>query len=199
MTNFLCKPHPELKAPDARRPVCPFMPTAMRRNTVHLQIVEDKDLSADRVATLLTEAKAKFHAMEPHTGKEAVYKAVMLIFPGIDPQSAPALIDQIQEQHKEAFVREGMMLGEFHEKNETPGLHNPAFRPLRTPVPALAIRYMVDSDLLFLNDPKYPAAKRVQFLEAFLRQDFNRNAIAAQIALADAKNEMLALGENHEG
>ena len=60
------------------------------------------------------------------------------------------------------------MLGEFHRYNNSPGLRNPEFFPLRTPYPSLAMRYMVPSDLPFLSPDKYPPRLRVAFLESFL-------------------------------
>jgi len=45
------------------------------------------------------------------------------------------------------------MIGEFH--NGPPdkgGLWNPAFRPLRSPVPMLVVRHMVPTDYPFLRD-----------------------------------------------
>jgi hypothetical protein len=47
-----------------------------------------------------------------------------------------------------------MMLENFTLQRE-PGLRNPDFRPLRSPVPMLAIRHMVESDLLFMTRPRY--------------------------------------------
>ena len=54
--------------------------------------------------------------------------------------------------------------------NNSPGLRNPNFFPLRTPFPSLAMRYMVPSDLPFLSPSKYEPSLRVAFLESFLRR-----------------------------
>ena len=42
------------------------------------------------------------------------------------------------------------MLGDFHPFSQSPGIHNPDFRPLKSPIPMLVIRHMVISDWLFL-------------------------------------------------
>ncbi len=44
------------------------------------------------------------------------------------------------------------MVGQFHPRCEQGGLWNEGFRPLRAPIPLLAIRRMVSSDLPFLLD-----------------------------------------------
>ena len=60
------------------------------------------------------------------------------------------------------------MLGEFHNRTESPGLHNPNFRPLRSPIPLLAIRYMVEVDLPFLVMAD-DLGLRIRYLKAYLQ------------------------------
>jgi hypothetical protein len=62
----------------------------------------------------------------------------------------------------------GLLVGEFHAANANPGLHNPDFRPLRSPVPMLAIRHLVESDLAFLNRDFYPVSLRATYLRSYL-------------------------------
>merc|ERR1719152_158023 len=77
-----------------------------------------------------------FEAMEPITGPQTVFKAIVLLFPDIPLSAASDLIDGTQVALKEEFVARGLMLGEFHLLNNASGLHNPGFFPLRTPCPA---------------------------------------------------------------
>ena len=74
---------------------------------------------------------------------------ILLVLPGFDRTDARPL-DALQRRLKDAFVREGLMLGQFHLECEQTGLWNDDFRPLRAPIPVLAIRQMVGSDLPFL-------------------------------------------------
>ena len=74
-------------------------------------------------------------------------------------RSAP-LLPLLQAALKEEFVSRGLMLGEFHLLNNASGLHNPDFFPLRTVCPALAIRHMVPSDLVFLSGEQVRAVRR---------------------------------------
>ena len=62
----------------------------------------------------------------------------------------------------------GLMLGEFHMRNNQPGLRNDDFFPLRTPIPCLAVRHMVPTDLAFLNVERYELTLRIKFLTSFL-------------------------------
>ena len=64
---------------------------------------------------------------------------------------------------KREDVRKGLMIGEFHDgPPPKPGLWNPDFRPLRSPVPLLAIRHMVPTDFPFLRDDDTTVAAYLQ-------------------------------------
>jgi hypothetical protein len=55
---------------------------------------------------------------------------------------------QVQTSCKPYYVQRGLMLGEFHLRNNSPGLRNESFFPLRTPVPCLAVRHMVSTNYM---------------------------------------------------
>jgi hypothetical protein len=59
------------------------------------------------------------------------------------------------------------MIGEFHPgPPPAPGLWNADFRPMRSPLPLLAVRHMVAADTPFLRgDPEHLAAYRRRFGE----------------------------------
>ena len=81
----------------------------------------------------------------------------------------------------------GLMLGQFHPLPPAEGgLWNPDFRPLRSPVPLLAIRQMVPSDLPFLTG-------EVEFLDSYLRV-FRDRLNDRQRAEADDAYEQAARG-----
>lgn len=189
VSQFLGMPHPDLHAPDPNRPVCPYVPAALRSGSIWMRVIEDTVLTEKTMRDIVMRSREEFLEMEPRQGQGATYKAIILAFPHLDSSLTPVVIDGIQRKLKINFVRQGLMLGEFHEANNTPGLHNPSFFPLRTPVPALAIRFMVQSDVLFLQDSMYTSAERIEFLNAFLRQDFNANVEEAKQALTEAYRE----------
>ena len=189
VSQFLGMPHPELHAPDPNRPVCPYVPAALKCGSIWIRVIEDTVLTEETIRGIVMRSRGEFLEMEPRRGQGATYKAIIIAFPHLDSSLTPVVIDGIQRKLKIDFVRHGLILGEFHEANNTPGLHNPSFFPLRTPVSALAIRFMVQSDILFLQDPIYTSAERIEFLNAFLRQDFNANVEEAKQALTEAYRE----------
>jgi hypothetical protein len=90
-----------------------------------------------------------FSELEPVSGREAEFKAILILFSDLDPVYL-CLLDAAQASLKPQFNREGLMLGQFHERCDEPALWNPSFSPLRCSVPLLAIRTMVRTDAPFL-------------------------------------------------
>jgi hypothetical protein len=161
--EFLAQPHPDV---GRRGAVCPFVPLSLEMDTIWMTEVRQPDPTFDDVAALITALRDQFIAMEPVSGPEAMQKSILVVLPTLVHNAS--MVDEIQRTLKRHFVDVGLMLGEFHAANESPGLRNPDFRPLRTPVPMLAIRYMVESDLPFLMRDSTPAAERSSFLRSYL-------------------------------
>ena len=168
LREFLAKPHPLL---GRRGPVCPFMPTSLRKNYVYLAVVRTgPDVQAIDVAAIVEPFAERFGTLEPTAGALTSYKAVLLVFPDIPLARAPALIDGVQATLKPLFVRRCLMIGEFHQNNNATSLSNAEFYPLRTPVPTIAIRHMVTGDIAFLDMTKYAPDVRVAFLGSYIQR-----------------------------
>lgn len=172
--TYLARPHKDLGRPG---PVCPFAPEALMRSSIRIAVVRLRRDPEREIEASVNHFRRVFHEMEPRSGDASVYKAILLAFPDVSAADAPRLIDVCKERLKPEFVNEGLMLGEFHVLNESPGLHNPDFRPLRCPVPLLAIRHVVYSDIVFLNRPSDPPERRIRFLKAYLNP---RNNLRSQ-------------------
>jgi hypothetical protein len=94
-----------------------------------------------------------FRQLPPTGGPAAQFKTILLTLPDIPGPTANRIVDGTQERLKPRYVAEGLMIGEFHSGPPAKaGLWNPEFRPLRSPLPLLAIRHMVASDFPFLAD-----------------------------------------------
>lgn len=197
--RFLASGHPDL---GRHGTVCPFVPIALELNTIWMAEVEDATASFESISAIITEYRNIFLSTEPTTGPEAINKAFLVVFPSLaanGPEGA-AVIDKVQASLKKYFVDMGLMLGEFHAANESPGLRNPDFRPLRSPIPMLAIRHMVESDLPFLIRKLYAPQMRSSFLRSYLfrlggsltQVKFNEaldGLIAAEVAIAKNTDE----------
>jgi hypothetical protein len=162
--EFLMRPHPEL---GRSGPVCPYMPKAMGLSRVAFAVVHTAGCAAGQVDAVISKFRQVFLAMEPVSGPESLEKAILIILPDVSEEDAPVMVDETHRRLKAEFVASGLMIGKFHPASGQGGLRNPGFRPLRSPIPLLAIRHMVGSDLPFLNRPDDPVPDRIKFLESY--------------------------------
>ncbi|NUT98793.1 MAG: EF-hand domain-containing protein [Saccharothrix sp.] len=150
--DYLCRSHPRLGRPG---PVCPYVPAAVAAGTLWTAVVTDH---VEDVVGLLEHYRTWFRA---RTAPDEVHHALLVVLPRI----GAAEVERAQRRCKTGFVRDGLMVGEFHGgPPPAGGVRNPYFRPLWSPVPVLAVRRMVASDLPFLtDDPDHLAAHRALF------------------------------------
>ncbi len=190
--NFLAKPHANLGRSGK---VCPYIPFALKSETIQLAVIRPQTLVEHEIEQIVINYRDIFLQSEPTIGETSIYKTFLLIFPDIKIEDTPTVIDGVQKKLKLFFVEAGMMLGEFHMRNQSTGLHNPNFYPLRTPIPVLAIRFMVEPDLPFLNILSDEPQLRIKYLESYLQRFANqfkdeKNYYQAVQALEEAKQEL---------
>jgi hypothetical protein len=160
--DYLSRPHPDLGRPG---PVCPYVPRSLRSADFWVTAHHGaRPVLGELVQTILL-YRDWFVRLEPRHGRGAQLKTILVLFPDVTTADAPLLVDRAQELLKTEFVRAGLMVGEFHPgPPSAPGLWNKAFRPLHSPVPLLAIRHMVPTDLPFLTGtPEHLAAYLARF------------------------------------
>ena len=146
---YLCQPHALL---GREGPVCPYTQPSLDRGLFWLAVYPGPHPTLEEVYAFVLKYQEWFLELDPLTGKEAQYKALLILFPDLERDAAPDVIDTVQANLKPEFITKGLMIGQFHAACEEPALWNPHFRPLRSPVPLLAIRYMVPTDFPFLKD-----------------------------------------------
>jgi hypothetical protein len=186
--GFLARPHPHVGRPGS---VCPFVPVALGLDTIWMAEVTEATASFERISSIITEYRNVFQETEPKSGPEAINKAFLVVFSALMGNGAEgaSMVDKVQAALKKHFVDIGLMLGEFHSTNESPGLRNPDFRPLRSPIPMLAIRHMVESDLPFLIRESYPPDLRSSFLRSYL---FRMGGALSQVRFNEALDGLIA-------
>ncbi|GIH97685.1 DUF6875 domain-containing protein [Planobispora siamensis] len=159
--SYLCAPHPDL---GRRGAVCPYAQGSLTRGRFYLAVRPGRPRSAEQIVRSMQPYREWFTDLAPRTHDGALFTTILVLFPDLPPESR-GLIDEAQRRLKDGYTRSGLMIGEFHDgPPDKGGLRNPAFRPLRSPVPLLAIRHMIASDEPFLSgDPRHHAA----YLERF--------------------------------
>jgi hypothetical protein len=164
--KFLTRHDPELGRDGV---VCPFVARSLRRGLLHIEsfdAAEGEEALRDRVLGLrdmLLERSAS-------AGDDQIYLTSLVVPYGRPDRLIIRQIEHVQSALKPEFAKRGMMIGEFWPDHVMPGLHNQSFRPLASPLPMLAIRHMVVTDLLFLSGPQVPPATQVSLLA-----DYERN------------------------
>jgi hypothetical protein len=140
--------------------VCPW--TRRTIDLGKLELVPISSADAVEVDTILESLLDRFVSADSPKGADVGFRSIVGIFHRLDPERAAEFIVAAHARAKPAFLDRGLMLGEFYPACNKPGLRNPTFRPLRSPVPLLVIRQMVEPDIEFLLD-------KDEFVESYLR------------------------------
>ncbi|MET0574813.1 MAG: DUF6875 domain-containing protein [Mesorhizobium sp.] len=143
--NYLMASHPDLGRTGA---VCPFTKQAARVDTVRLGISQATAEDEEKAYALVRDG---FAALEKIPSKPAMrhFRTVIVGFPGCNSEQGVAMLRRVQRRLRFRSLSRGKMIGMMHATSEDPGLWNPDFRPLRSPIPVLAIRHMVEQDAPF--------------------------------------------------
>ncbi len=157
--DYLMSPNAALGRTGA---VCPYAAAAVQLRSVHYLTVLGVP-SQEAILGVVHRARQQFVAMEKNP-----LLSFIIVFPELNTSEGKASLAQIQKEAKLEFVKHGLMLGEFFEGNLVPGLHNPAFAPLQSPMPLLAIRKMLVNDIPFMDQAADKPAVRVELISAHL-------------------------------
>lgn len=142
---YLMRPHPQLgRSGD----VCPFTTQAFRLDTIRIGV------SGARSSDIASIRRAMRHcfrelALMPCPPRMRHFRTVIVAFPRLGDRAGLETLKAVQRRFNIYCLLRGLMLARFHAGSEDPGLWNPAFRPLRSPVPLLVIRQLVKEDAPF--------------------------------------------------
>jgi hypothetical protein len=162
--SFVMKPDPRLMRPGH---VCPRLLPAVRRNLVKIQAFRSAGESVESVWAMVRSLIDQFSALFPEP-RERQMGALLAIFPDIEPHRATEYIDGGHRALRMEFVRNGLMLGEFHAASEVASVRNPELLVMRCPVPMFAVRALSPHELLFLDTPDRSAQERSRYLRYYL-------------------------------
>lgn len=168
--DYLCQANPNLgRSGD----VCPYTEVSMREGLLFSAVCHVFDADPrPAMITVMRQTMKVFESRTPQIGNRAALKAMLVLFPGLEGE----WIDDVQDKLALDFAGRHLMIGEFHAECRKPGLHNREFRPLQSPVPLLAVRHMMLTDLAFL---KSSDARLRFYLQRF--GDAALNAISAYL------------------
>jgi hypothetical protein len=151
IANFVARPHKDL---GRTGPVCPFVPRALERRTLWFAAESIAQHSAADLIQLINSYKRLLLSAQPTEGDDASYKAIVIAFSDLAAdRTADYLGDaRIQQLKRHAYEGDGVVIGEFHARNEGSAIRNAGFHPFKAPVPFLLMRPAVVSDWVFFLD-----------------------------------------------
>lgn len=143
--SYLMNGHDDLGRTGA---VCPFTRQSARLDMVRLAICEARGTQEREAFSLIRGCFTALDAIPAKPGT-AHFRTVIVGFPDCADEAGIAMLQRVQRRHRFHSLSRGRMIGLMHAEAEAPGLWNPQFRPLRSPLPVLAIRHMVEQDAPF--------------------------------------------------
>lgn len=151
--TFLTRPHQDL---GRSGPTCPFVRKSLDSASLWLTTIKIDELDKTSLIENLIGYKNWFPEIEPKDEDYRIFKTIIILFPNLNEEQY-SMLDIVQNSLKNEFLKNGMMLGQFHANCEEEGIRNPSFRPLKSPMPLLAIRYITPGDVVFMKkaDGKY--------------------------------------------
>ena len=166
--NFLTRHQADL---GRAGPTCPFVRASLDKETFWLTAVKDSNPDRTQFETLLLGYRDWFLELEPAIGDDSQYKTILILLPNVAPKDYSTIIEGTQVKLKPEFVEQELMIGQFHPLCEEPGVRNPSFRPLKSPVPLLAIRKIAAGDIVFMKagDGRYDQQYLRSYLEVFAK------------------------------
>ena len=148
--TFVVRPHKDL---GRAGPVCPFVPEALERKILWLAPEQIADLEVPAVVELINGYQRLFLDAQPTDGDDANYKVIVVVFTDLSADRAQGVFDDVlQNLAVPSYVEDGIVFGPFYEGHEGTAIYNSSFRPFRSPVPFLFVRYGVISDWKFFLD-----------------------------------------------
>ncbi|RDJ20571.1 hypothetical protein DWF00_07995 [Bosea caraganae] len=128
--------------------VCPFTRQAAKLDTARLAISNAGPQDEETAFALIRRSFAELDAI-PAKPTMQHFRTVIIGFPACASPAGVAMLQRVQKRHKFYSLRRNRMIGLMHLDSDAPGLWNPEFRPLRAPLPVLAVRHMVEHDAPF--------------------------------------------------
>ena len=149
--TFVARPHKDL---GRAGPVCPFVPGAFERRTLWLAPERVANQSVSDVVQLVNGYRRLLLRAQPVEGDDTSYKSIVVVFTDLSADRAKEYMDdpQMQDLKRLSYAEDGVVLGEFHRRNEGSSIRNRSFQPFKSPVPFLLMRHAVVSDWMFFLD-----------------------------------------------
>jgi hypothetical protein len=148
--TFVVKPHKDLGRAGT---VCPFVPGSLERKVLWLASEQIAGRGEPDVVELMSGYMRLFLQTQPTGGDDADYKVIVVVFTDLPADRAQGVFDGVLGHLAvRSYADDGILFGPYYEGSEQTAIHNPGFRPFRSPVPFLFVRPGVIGDWEFFVD-----------------------------------------------
>ena len=137
--------HPMRGKPGA---VCPFLRQAAHADAFCVGISEAGPQDEDAV---FHQVRGMFDDLGriPADRERRALRSIVIGFPNCAGPEGVAMLERINKSHKYYTLARLQMIAFFHADSQSPGLWNPEFKPMRSPMPVIGARYLVEQDAVF--------------------------------------------------
>ena len=173
-------------------PVCPFVrPGIEQHRSLYFTRLESPLHNIESAKKQLIGYRDWFLELRPTGRIKRNFKAILAMLPDLagHPRQTE-VIEAIHGELKPSWVERGLMLGQFYPDCDAGGLHNPNYRPLRSPEPLFVMRHMQLTDLPFL-------VKTEQFIRSYCRTFDVRTRNELERRISDAHIPKLPVEWEH--
>ena len=136
------RPHRLLGRPG---PVCPYTARAIRADTLRIGVCTLESRDYAEINELMRDCFGELDLI-PCKRASSALQTIIVVFPGCQDAKGIEMLKKVQSTLGLFSLVRAKMIACFHPGNELPGVWNPDFSPLRSPLPLIVIRHLVRSD-----------------------------------------------------
>lgn len=192
--QYLVADNPNIQRPlPGSQATCPFVAGSLENNSFYMVFhPEVNGHNEELIEQIMVHYIEQFIAMQPCEPTKLLLKALLVVFPELSKGDAH-ILDIVHPRIKPQFVKEGLMVGQFHPNCNERGIHNRAYRVSVAPYPLIAMRHMALHDIVFLGRdatyfPYYNARFGDKFREPERLKDYEKPLLNYYL---DAKERFL--------
>lgn len=162
--------------------VCPFVKQASKLDTLLVGINLAGPNDEDHVFAEIRTSFKDLERIPAPPGKENL-RTIAVGFPNCANSAGIAMLNSVYKRHKYYTLLRNRMVAFFHPDADVHGLWNDSFRPMRSPMPMLAVRYLVEQDAAFADKHRLmraPYLLRFGLAGARRLADYRQRKMASQ-------------------
>lgn len=129
--------------------VCPYTRQARKIGSIRMAVLPTQAEDEQAAFIALRDGFRELGRIPVEPSSEE-FRTVVLAFPACDSEAGVEMLKRVIKRLKYHALFNCFTVGFMHRESEETGLWNPAFRPLRSPMPVLALRYVVAQDAPFI-------------------------------------------------